>query len=89
MPVILAPFRPTRVNIKHYGELTMSNHVHCNNMKLGEVYACSACGLELEVVNSCNHEGHDQCCDACADELFTCCNHFLCSSLASFLTFDF
>ncbi len=55
----------------------MSNHVHCNNMKLGEVYACSACGLELEVVNSCNHEGHDQCCDACADEsadcTFSCC----------------
>ena len=53
------------------------NHVHCNDMKVGEVYACKNCGLELKVVKSCNHEGQDQCCDSCADESsdcsFTCC----------------
>ncbi len=46
-------------------------------MKVGEVYACGNCGIELEVIKNCNHEGHDQCCDSCADESadcnFTCC----------------
>lgn len=47
----------------------------CNEMKKGDVYACSACGFEFEVKNECNctdidecapQAGHD-CCD------FECC----------------
>jgi hypothetical protein len=46
-------------------------------MKVGEVYVCQGCGLELEVVKACNSEGQAQCCDSCADEsadcTFSCC----------------
>ena len=55
----------------------MADHVHCNDMKVGEIYACGGCGLELKVVKNCNHSGQDECCDACADEsadcTFSCC----------------
>ena len=59
----------------------MADHVHCNDMKLGEVYACTSCGLELKVVKTCDHEGHDKCCDACADGssdcTFSCCGQVM------------
>ena len=52
-------------------------HIHCNDMNIGEVYACTNCGLELKVVKACNEIGHDQCCSTCADETsdcsFSCC----------------
>ena len=67
----LNPVIERRVKMSHH------THIHCNDMKVGEVYACGNCGIELEVIKNCNHEGHDQCCDSCADESadcnFTCC----------------
>jgi hypothetical protein len=30
---------------------------NCTEMKAGEVYVCSDCGLELQVVKSCTKEG--------------------------------
>ena len=50
--------------------------VSCGDMKVGEVYVCKDCGLELEVKKSCGcpddaacETGHDKgvCCD------FECC----------------
>jgi len=46
----------------------------CHEMKLGEVYICEECGLELEVVKECCENGVEQetCkCEPCA---ITCCD---------------
>ena len=40
----------------------------CTEMKLGEVYVCEGCGLELQVVKTCgeNEEGACACTEAIA-----------------------
>jgi hypothetical protein len=41
---------------------------NCSDMKLGEIYACNECGIELEVVKECKDAGlpPDQCvCNPC------------------------
>ncbi len=46
----------------------------CHDMKLGEVYVCETCGLELKVVKECDECGEDA--DSCACEehcSFDCC----------------
>ena len=49
--------------------------VSCDQMKVGEVYACKACGLELEVKASCGCPTEEHCHpvkeDTCCE--FTCC----------------
>ncbi len=44
----------------------------CNEMKVGQVYTCPSCGIELEVVKECVEcKEDDTCCkDPCA---FACC----------------
>ena len=44
----------------------------CHDMKVGQVYMCGGCGIELEVVTECTEcEEHDSCCsEPCA---FECC----------------
>ena len=46
----------------------------CHDMKLGQVYVCEACGLELEVVKECDECGQDaaecECVEHCT---FSCC----------------
>ncbi len=44
----------------------------CNEMKVGQVYICPSCGIELEVVKECVEcKEDDTCCkDPCA---FACC----------------
>jgi hypothetical protein len=36
--------------------------VNCAEMKIGEVYVCDGCGLELKVVKECSCEEEDQGC---------------------------
>ncbi len=50
---------------------------HCHQMKLGEVYACKECGLELKVVKECRDVGlpPEQC--RCAPCTLVCCNREL------------
>jgi len=45
----------------------------CHEMKLGQVYVCEECGLELKVVKECtDHESEEAC--ACEMESgFQCC----------------
>lgn len=50
--------------------------ISCGDMKQGEVYACDACGLELEVKKACNCPDDHNCApaskgDACCE--FECC----------------
>lgn len=46
----------------------------CHDMKLGEVYVCEECGLELKVVKECAECGEDadscECTEHCS---FECC----------------
>lgn len=46
----------------------------CHDMKLGEVYVCEECGLELKVVKECDECGEDadscECTEHCS---FECC----------------
>jgi hypothetical protein len=42
----------------------------CSEMKVGEIYVCQDCGLELQVVRSCS-EGEDAAC-ACAESISCC-----------------
>jgi hypothetical protein len=52
---------------------------NCTEMKVGEVYECPDCGLELQVVKSCSEDGgHSDTCSlegggcvlrCCAEEL--------------------
>ena len=44
----------------------------CGDMKMGEVYACEDCGLELEVVRECCGEAEGSTCD-CEPCAITCC----------------
>jgi hypothetical protein len=56
---------------------------NCHEMKMGQIYVCGECGLELEVVKECRdvgtpaedcgcHEGGDA--EPC---VFSCCGHTL------------
>ena len=44
----------------------------CHQMKLGQVYVCEECGLELEVVKECQECGEEEECTL-ADCTFQCC----------------
>jgi hypothetical protein len=46
---------------------------HCHEMRVGQVYVCEDCGLELRVVKECHDVGEptDKC--ACDPEGFQCC----------------
>jgi predicted nucleic acid-binding Zn ribbon protein len=46
----------------------------CHEMKLGQVYVCEECGLELEVVKECKEAGlPDEECSCAAHGGFECC----------------
>ena len=45
----------------------------CHQMKLGQVYACEDCGLELEVVKECEECGTEEGECTIADCTFQCC----------------
>ena len=46
----------------------------CHEMKLGEVYVCEGCGLELKVVKQCKDCGEDAADCACQEHCdFKCC----------------
>ncbi|MBN2123831.1 MAG: hypothetical protein JW821_06040 [Deltaproteobacteria bacterium] len=52
---------------------------NCHEMKKGEIYVCSECGLELQVVRECKDAGipaEDCACHATADP----CKFFCCGS---------
>ncbi|UCF04212.1 MAG: hypothetical protein JSV33_09685 [bacterium] len=47
---------------------------HCHEMKVGQVYACGECGIELQVVKECTECGtsEDECCHETCE--FVCCD---------------
>lgn len=46
----------------------------CHDMKLGEVYVCGECGLELQVVKECKDCGESAESCACSEHCdFSCC----------------
>lgn len=46
----------------------------CHDMKLGEVYVCEECGLELQVVKECDECGEDEESCECVEHCnFSCC----------------
>jgi len=45
----------------------------CHEMKLGQVYVCEDCGLELKVVKECEECGTDEAECTLADCTFKCC----------------
>jgi hypothetical protein len=47
--------------------------VSCNEMKLGQVYTCPECGLELEVVQECKECGEEESECSIEDCTFKCC----------------
>ncbi len=48
--------------------------LHCDEMRLGQVYFCEGCGLELKVVNECEEDcGDEEACECGACE-FVCCD---------------
>lgn len=48
--------------------------VDCHNMKLGEIYVCEGCGLELKVVAECKECGESAESCGCGDHCdFSCC----------------
>jgi hypothetical protein len=51
--------------------------IHCHDMKVGEIYVCKDCGLELQVVKACRDaEAPEQSC-SCTPCQFTCCGEEL------------
>jgi len=46
---------------------------HCHNMKVGEVYACNDCGLELQVIKACKDVDTPEDSCACTPCQFVCC----------------
>jgi len=50
----------------------------CHEMKLGDVYVCEDCGLELKVVNECDECGTDAAECGCEEPcVFECCGEEL------------
>jgi len=49
----------------------MTQATSCNQMQVGQVYACRDCGLELQVVKACSDEEGGACCAEPCE--FTCC----------------
>jgi hypothetical protein len=46
----------------------------CHDMKLGQVYVCEECGLELKVVKECKECGQeDEACGCTEHCTFACC----------------
>lgn len=45
----------------------------CHEMKLGQVYVCEECGLELKVVKECEECGTEEGECSLADCIFQCC----------------
>ena len=46
----------------------------CHEMKLGEVYVCEGCGLELKVVHECKECGESEEACSCVEHCsFECC----------------
>jgi len=48
----------------------------CHEMKVGEIYTCPDCGIELKVVKACDESdtSSDSCgCGSGDDQGFTCC----------------
>ena len=53
------------------GEIEMPS---CHDMKLGEVYVCEGCGLELQVIKECDECGEDAAECSCVEHCsFECC----------------
>ncbi len=71
------PGYPFRRNSKDDGELRsereVTNMPHCHDMKLGEVYLCSDCGLELKVVKECKEASLPAESCSCTPCSFVCC----------------
>jgi predicted nucleic acid-binding Zn ribbon protein len=42
----------------------------CSEMKLGEIYVCQSCGLELQVVKACADQEEGAC--ACTEAIVCC-----------------
>ena len=50
----------------------------CHDMKLGQVYVCEGCGLELQVVQECEECGEDAAECGCVEHCtFACCGEEL------------
>ncbi len=45
----------------------------CDEMREGDVYVCEKCGLEIEVLEECNHEDGEEAEETCHIEEFRCC----------------
>lgn len=48
--------------------------VHCHDMKLGQVYFCEECGLELKVAKSCTVDGNHPKGVSCTRCIHVCCD---------------
>ena len=46
---------------------------NCHEMKVGQVYGCEDCGLELEVISECDECGTDPESCECPPCQFVCC----------------
>jgi hypothetical protein len=47
--------------------------VRCDQMREGERYYCEQCGLEVEVVEECDHQDGDEAEEVCKIEELACC----------------
>lgn len=45
----------------------------CDEMREGEVYYCEQCGLEIEVIEECEHEEGEEASEVCTIDEFMCC----------------
>jgi hypothetical protein len=45
----------------------------CDEMREGDIYYCERCGLEIEVIEECEHEDGEDAEEVCSVEEFTCC----------------
>lgn len=45
----------------------------CDEMREGEIYCCEQCGLEIEIIEECDHEDGDEADEVCSVDEFMCC----------------
>lgn len=50
---------------------------HCHDMKEGDIYVCSDCGLQIEVIKECRDFEPSQGECSCNECRFICCNEYM------------
>lgn len=66
--------RKTLIGLVVYYIVESYRMVHCHDMKIGQIYVCRECGLELKVEKNCSADGKHPKGVSCVNCMHVCCD---------------